>query len=62
VVDDPGARDAAQVPAQIRAVGPVGRRERLKCLGGEAVDLERLVVLELAELRAVPVRRHHQVP
>jgi len=61
VVDDPGARDSAEVPAQVVAVGPVGRGQRLERLPGEPVHLESLVVVEVGELRTVPERRHHQV-
>src|SRR5690348_13632963 len=61
VVDDAGAGDAAHVPAEVEALGPVGRPQRLEAVRGEPVHLERLVVGEPAEVGAVPVGRDEKV-
>src|SRR6266480_3984380 len=61
VVDDPGAGNSAEVPAEVVALRLIDSRERAEPLGGEAMDLERLVVVELAEVADVPERGHQQV-
>src|SRR5262249_42339097 len=62
VVEDPCAGNAAQVPAQVVALRPVYGREGAQSLPSQAMDLQRLVVLEVAEIADVPVRRDHDVP
>ncbi len=42
VVGDPRTGDAADVPAEVVALGPVRRGERVEALRAEPVDLERL--------------------
>src|SRR5207248_9534234 len=46
---------------EVVALRRVRLSERAEALAGEPVDLERLLVLELAEVDAVPERRDHQV-
>jgi RTX calcium-binding nonapeptide repeat (4 copies) len=62
VVDDAGARDSPEVPAEVVALRCVDLRERADSVVCEAMDLQRLVVRQLAEFTNVPVRRHHEVP
>ena len=56
VIDDAGAGDAAEVPAEVVALRPVDLAERGDALDGEPVDLERLLVRKPGELADVPVR------
>ena len=56
MVDDPRASHPAEVPAEIEARGRVRRAQRLDPLQPEAVDLERRLVAELAELAQMRVR------
>src|SRR5215204_3324999 len=50
VADDARARDAAEVPPGVVALRRIRLRQRADPLGREAVDLERLGVLERAEV------------
>ena len=61
MVEDAGAGDAAEVPAEVVALGLVDGGEGAEPLRGETMDLHRFVGFELAELAHVPERRDHQV-
>src|SRR4051812_24589706 len=61
VVNDPGARDAAEVPPDVEALRREDGPQRLDRRHREPLHFERLSVLEVVERRAVPVRRDHQV-
>ena len=62
MVEDAGTGHAAEVPAQVVALRPVQLGERAHRAPCQAVDLERLLVLELPVLAHVPRGRDHQVP
>ena len=62
VVDDSGACDSTEVPAEVVALRHVCRAERRERLRCEAVHLERFGVHERGELADVAVRRDQQVP
>ena len=62
VVGDSRAGDTPEIPAEIEAPGLVDAIQRVHAGGGEAVDLERLVVGELGQVSDVAARRDHQVP
>src|SRR5215204_4943589 len=61
VVDDAGAGDPPEVPAEVVALRAVDLRERGNSVVREAVNIQRLVVRQLAELTYVAVRRDHDV-
>ena len=61
VVDDARARNAAEVPAEVVALGLVDAGQRGETTAGEAVDLERLIVRKLGEVADVPVGGDHQM-
>src|SRR5690349_7152160 len=61
VIRDAGSGDPPDVPAEVEAVRPVHVAQRVEPLRAEPVDLERLVVGELAEARAVTIRRDEKV-
>jgi len=62
MVGDADAGDAPDVPAEIEAVGCVDGAQRVEPLRAEPVDLERLVVVELTEVRPMAVGRDEEVP
>ena len=62
VVGDAGACRMAEVPAEVESARAVHAVERVDRGDGEAVDLECLLVGELAELADVTARRDHEVP
>src|SRR5207248_1271880 len=62
VIDDAGAGDAAEVPAEVVTLRAVHLRERREAALPEPVDLERLLVRKVGELANVPVGGDHQVP
>ena len=59
VIDNAGAGDAAEVPAEVVAFRPIHLTERGDALDGELVDLERLLVRKPGELADVPVGSDH---
>ena len=61
VVDDSGARDPAEVPAEVEALRAHALGERAETRGGQPVDLHGLVGGYLAELSLVPVGSDHEV-
>lgn len=62
VVDDPRARDPAQVPAEVVPLRRVDLGQRRQSALRQAVHLERLVVPKLGQLIRMAVRRDHQMP
>ena len=62
VILDPGARDAAEVPAEVVPVRRVLGAERLDAARAQAMHLERLLVGEEAEVAEVAVRCDEQMP
>ena len=61
MVDDAGARNSAEVPAEVVALRPVGLGESRDPALSKAVDLESLIVRKVGELADVPVGGDHQV-
>ena len=61
VVDDAGTGNAAEIPAEVVALRGVRRGQRVHARRGETVELEHLVVRELAVLADVPHGRNHEV-
>ena len=61
VVDDAGARNPAEVPAEVVALRSVGLGESRDPALSKAVDLESLIVRKVGELADVPVGGDHQV-
>ena len=61
MVGDARSGDAADVPAEVVALGPVRGGQRFDALRTEAMDLERFRVVEVAEVRLVPIRRDEQM-
>src|SRR5438874_5038198 len=62
MIDNAGAGDAAEVPAEVVALRAVHLRERREAALPEAVDLERLLVRKVGEFAHVPKGGDHQVP
>jgi hypothetical protein len=62
VVDDPRARDPAQVPAEVVPLRRVDLGQRRQSALRQAVHVERLVVPKLGQLIRMAVRRDHQMP
>src|SRR3954454_19896862 len=61
VIDDAGAGDAAEVPAEIVALRAVDLTEGGHALDRQPVDLQRLLVRKPGELADVPVGGDHQM-
>ena len=61
VIDNAGAGDSAQVPAEVVALRAVDLTERGHALDRQPVDLERFLVRKPGELADVPIGRDHQM-
>jgi RTX calcium-binding nonapeptide repeat (4 copies) len=62
VVDDAGAGDSTEIPAEVETLRAVELREHARPEARKPVDLQRLNFSELRELADVAVRRDHEVP
>ena len=61
VVDDAGTGGAPEIPADVVALRREEPAERLDRSRRQAVDLERLAVVELGEVADMPKRRHEHM-
>jgi len=61
VVGDTRTGDVSEVPAEVEAVGVVGPFEHIDADDGQAMEIERLAVVELPERADVADRGGHQV-
>jgi len=61
VVRDTRACDAADVPAKVEALRLVDGPERVESLRAQPMDLESLGLVEIVEVRSMPVRSDEQM-